>query len=510
MSRISIFAGRRRVVSEPANIPHAIMERSASSSAPYAIDAAVFLFLLGALFFYPWHYDEGWTDLTIVNARTTGVYSYVVDNGDVSLTFIKPWYALLNLFCFPSLGPGHVFLMRLPGLALSMIGWTALRAALRRLALDSLQARVMAGFIWAVVAAEFFVNLRPEAAYVPALAIALLLSLEWIHAARLSVFLAGLGLIALTVGTHPCGLLVPLVLAAALPFGRPNFSWKDGCWIATAVVATVGASAAMILWDQSPAAFLRNLAAATDATHSLSWRDEWHRYFEFFDRFRPLGMCYMSGFLGAPLLLCSERIAWRARTALLIQVLVVGAFLLFYPAKWHYYLSAYAPWLSIVWARLGETLTMLGRRFPPLPGALALVIAFDLVMIAYHRYAPGFDPNEASLLRSSVLEPVFGLAHTEQEKRIDSIPELVKDHRVLAELYMFPIVNLLSLNKASFDDAAPPDFLIEAQSGFVPLASARGEFSTVVDPPQWPTTRWITVLQFRFEGNLVAVARPAP
>jgi len=128
-------------------------------------------------------------------------------------------------------------------------------------------------------------------------------------------------------------------------------------------------------------------------------------------------------------------------------------------------------------------------------------------MIGSQRFVPIFDPDEATLLRSAVLEPIFGLPRTDQEKLIDSIPQLVGSHRLLAELYMFPSLNLLSLNRAHFDDSNPPDFLISGRNEFVPPARWTGEL-WATDWPQWPTARWTTVLRFHFEGELVVVATP--
>lgn len=468
----------------------------------HAIDAAVVLFLVAALFFYPWHFDEGWVDLTILNARTTGVYGYVLDNGGVPYSFVKPWFALLNLFCFPSLGQAHVFLMRVPGLLLALVGWAAIRSALSRLSLDSTLARTLAAFFWATSSAEFLVDLRPEAAYVPALAVALLLSLQWTRAARLGSLFSGLAVTALAVGTHPCAVLVPLVLAAALPFGRPNFSWRDGYRIAAAVAVTAIVSAMMLLWDQSPAMFLRSLNAAANLDHTIPWYYEWARYLDFGWRLPALAACLFMGLLAVPLLLFSARIPSRTRAVLLAQILVVAAFLTFYPAKWHYYLAVYIPWLAISWAQFGETLTTLWRRFAMLRGAALIVTGFAALMIAADHAAPHFSLGDATLLRSAVLEPLFGLPRTAQEKAIDEIPELANGRRVLVELYMFPMLNVFALNAAHFDDVSPPAFMV-THVDIVPRP-----LEVVPYEQKWATTPWAYARLFRFQGETVAVIRP--
>jgi hypothetical protein len=481
-----------------------------ASSFPFRMaDAAVVLTLVFAVGLAPWRYDEGWVDLTILNAKATGVYSYVIDNKDAPYTFIKPWLALLNLFCFPSLGPGHAFLMRIPGLALAVIGWGALVAALNFLELRSLLARVAAGFVWAITGAEFLVNLRPEAGYVVPLAVALLLSFEWIRAARRNVLLAGLALTSVSAGVHPCSLLVPLVLIVAAPFGRPGFSWRDARWIGPAIMVATAAGAMMILWDQTPHAFSDNLWAAANVDHTQSWGDEWMRYLRFMFYDPAEFKAYLIGFLTLPLLFLSKRISGRVRAVLAAQVLVIGLFLLIYPAKWQYYVPAYAPWLCMSWAYAVETVATMPVRLP-IPACLGVVLACFWVGVASERYAPSLSPGEASLFRAAILRPLFGAPANDQETSIDRIPAVVGAQRVLVEPYMFPLLTPSSLNKARFDDILPPEFII---MGAPESVIGAAEFMIADDGSKglsrfrWPETRWTPELRFRVEGKFVIVAK---
>lgn len=482
-----------------------------ASSFPFRmVDAAVVLTLVFAVVLAPWQYDEGAYDLTILNARTTGVYSHVIANGDAAVAF-KPWYALLNLFCFPSLGPGHAFVMRIPGLALAVLGWGALVAALNFLELRSLLARAAAGFVWTITAVDFLVNLRPEAGYVVPLTVALLLSLEWIRAARRSVVLAGLALTSVSAGVHPCSCLVPLVLIVAAPFGRPGFSWRDARWIVPAAIAAAAAGAMMILWDQTPQAFVDNLRAAANIDHTQSWDDEWMRYLRFMWYDPAEFKAYLIGFVALPFLFLSRQISGRVRAVLAAQLLAIAFFLVLYPTKWQYYVSAYAPWLCVSWAYAVETVATMPLRLP-IPVGVGVVLTCFWVGVASDRFVPSLSPEEASLFRAGVLRPLLGAPANDQETSIDSIPALVGAQRVLIEPYMFPLLPASGLNKARFDDTLPPEFIImgapesiiDAPEFMIGDQGSKGPFRF-----RWPKARWTPELHFWVEGRLVVVAKLA-
>src|SRR5262249_6268221 len=146
------------------------------------------------------------------------------------------------------------------------------------------------------------------------------------------------------------------------------------------------------------------------------------------------------GLLSLPFLLLSPRISGRTRAVLGAQMAAIGLFLLIYPAKWPYYVAAYVPWISIAWAHAGDELTRRSQRLPAVSAAVVLVLAYYSAMTATERYGPSIDPQDASLFRISILEPLFGVPANDQEKLIDGIPRLIGDHRVLAEPYIYPMI----------------------------------------------------------------------
>jgi hypothetical protein len=453
------------------------------------LDVTLVVLFAAAIFLAPWQYDEGWVVLTIGEQAKTGIYSYVIDKNNAPYSLCNPWFYFLDLLSFPELGLAHVYVMRLPGFVLALLGWRAIKQSLADLKLTSNSALVGAAVVWLVTTPLFLITLRVESAYVPMLAIALRLALRWILVGERRLIGWGLLLSIPAPAIHPNGLLVPLTLLAALPFAHGGLTRRDLAWLLPGFLAAI-ASVLLVLWDKTPAEFLEALQAARNGfEHNREIGDEIFRYVDLYLYAGHMAILYAIALVVG----CIFAFLSRSRPLVFAAVHTLGLaiYLLFLPAKWHWYCPLFAPSLSILLAGAMHAASMgtaTGERRALLHAVHGLLL-FVLVMGIFARLNQSIASPGATYFKLAVIEPWRGEESAETRHMRDVLSYAAKGC-VAAEAYLHPFLQAPCLVR--YDQREAPRY-------WLGLAPASHHLK------RWPQACWRQIADFTFESDTIGL-----